>query len=79
MSPEAPRALVSFDPNHPNAADLVIALKAKFGADCADSGIAGSVVITLRANAPDADAFWIMEEFVGQSCPGLIGYPKLYR
>jgi hypothetical protein len=79
MNLEVPRALVSFDPSHPRAPDLVVALKAKFGNEYVDPGIQGSIVIILRANAPDADALLIMEELVGQGCPGLIAYPRLYR
>jgi len=79
MNLEVPRALVSFDPSHPQASDLVLALKAKFGAEFIDPGVRGSVVIILRPNAPDADALLIMEEVVGQSCPALIAYPRLYR
>jgi len=79
MNLEVPRALVSFDPSHPKASDLTLALKEKFGNEFVDPGIPGSVVIILRAEAPDADALLILEEVVGQGCPGLIAYPRLYR
>lgn len=79
MNLELSRALVAFDHDHPRAADLLTALRAKFGNEFIDPGIPGSAVIILRPNAPDADALLIMEEVVGQSCPALIAYSRLYR
>jgi hypothetical protein len=79
MNLEVPRALVTFDPDHPNALDLVIALEAKFGSQFLRTPFPGSAIIILRKHAPDADALLIMEETVGQDCPALICYPRLYR
>jgi hypothetical protein len=79
MNLELPRALVTFDPSHPKASDLVLALKEKFNKEFVDPRIPGSVVVILRPSAPDADALLIMEEIIGQGCPGLIAYPRLYR
>jgi hypothetical protein len=79
MDLEESRALVSFNPNHPRAADLVVALKAKFGREFVESGIPGSVIIGLHPDSPDSDALLIMEEVLGQSCPALVAYSSLYR
>ena len=79
MKLEIPRALVTFDPTHPHAIDLVVALEAKFGPQFIATAIPGSAVIILRKQAPDADALLIMEETIGQDCPALISYPRLYR
>jgi hypothetical protein len=79
MNLEDSRALVSFDPDHPRASDLMVALKAKFGGAFIASGIPGAAVIALDPSSPDSDALLIAEEVVAQSCPALIAYSSLYR
>ena len=79
MDLEESRALVSFNPDHSHASDLVVALKAKFGSEFVASGIPGSVIIVLHPDSPDSDALLIMEEVLGQNCPALIAYSSLYR
>jgi hypothetical protein len=79
MQIESPRALVTFDPDHPKGDDFVLALRAKLGSQAVGVEAPGVVVVVLRDNAPDADALFIMEESVGQDCPAHIAYPRLYR